>query len=158
MNRNTSGVRRQAEGATALLTRNKAAWHFVSHRTPKRSGLTLIEVMLAIVILGIGSGTLMLATARCLGVVTKARHYSTAQRLILRVGAENPLSRGDVEAGIESGDFENGYSWEREIMEPEDEYREGLYIVRTRVSWSTRGKERFEEIVTWHYVEPEEEK
>jgi len=127
--------------------------------TPARkAGLTLIEVMLAIVILGIGSGTLMLATARCLGVVTKARHYSTAQRLILRVGAENPLSRGDVEAGIESGDFEDGYSWEREIMEPEDEYREGLYIVRTRVSWSTRGKERFEEIVTWHYVEPEEEK
>jgi len=47
--------------------------------------------------------------------------------------------------------------WEREIIEPEDEYREGLYTVRTRVNWSTRGKERFEEIVTWHYVTPEEE-
>jgi len=122
-----------------------------------KNGLTLIEVMLAIVILGVGSGVLMLATARCLAVVTKARHYSTAQRLILRIGAENPLTRNEIETGVESGDFEDGTSWEREIIEPEDEYREGLYTVRTRVNWSTRGKERFEEIVTWHYVTPEEE-
>jgi len=122
----------------------------------RKAGLSLIEVMLAVVILGIGSGTLMLATARCLGVVTKARHYSTAQRLILQVGAENPLTRRDIELGTESGDFDDGYRWEREIIEPEDEFREGLYTVRTRVSWSRRGKERFEETVTWHYIEPEE--
>jgi len=127
-------------------------------RVARRRGLTLIEVLLAIVILGIGAGTLMLATARCISVVSKARHYSAAQRLILRVGAENPLTRGEMDAGIESGDFEDGYSWEREVIEPEDENREGLYTVRTRVGWSTRGKERFEEIVTWHYIEPEEER
>ncbi len=119
-------------------------------------GLTLIEVMLAIVILGIGSGTLMLATARCLAVVTKARHYSTAQRLIQQVGAENPLSRGELRDETTSGDFDDGYSWEREVTESEDENREGLYTVRIRVSWSQRGKERYEEIVTWHYIEPEE--
>jgi len=127
-------------------------------RAALRRGLTLIEVMLAIVILGIGSGVLMLATARCIAVVGKARHYSTAQRLILQVGAENPLTRGEVTAGTESGDFDDGYTWEREIIEPEDEYREGLYTIRTRVSWSTRGKESFEEIFTWHYIEPEEER
>ncbi len=127
-----------------------------SRGTPTCAGLSLIEVMLAVVILGIGSGVLMLATARCLAVVTKARHYSTSQRLILQVGAENPLTRKEIETGIESGDFEDGYSWEREITEPEDEYREGLYTVRTRISWSARGKEQFEETVTWHYVEPEE--
>jgi len=119
-------------------------------------GLTLIEVMLAIIILGIGSGTLMLATARCISVVSKARHYSTAQRLILRVGAENPLTRGEISSETMSGDFDDGYQWEREVIESEDENREGLYTVRTRVSWSTRGKERYEEVVTWHYIEPEE--
>ena len=119
-------------------------------------GLTLIEVMLAVVILGIGSGTLMLATARCLSVVSKARHYSTAQRLIQQVDAENPLTRGEIRDETISGDFDNGYHWEREILESDDENREGLYTVRTRVSWSTRGKERFEEVVTWHYIEPEE--
>ncbi len=121
-------------------------------------GLTLIEVMLAVVILGIGSGALMLATARCLSVVSKARHYSAAQRLIQRVEAENPLTRGEVRDEITSGDFDDGYHWEREVIESEDENREGLYTIRTRVSWSQRGKESYEEIVTWHYIEPEEEK
>ncbi len=120
------------------------------------AGLTLIEVMLAVVILGIGSGTLMLATARCLSVVAKARHYSNAQRLIQQVEAENPLSRGELRDETVSGEFDDGYRWEREVIESEDENREGLYTVRTRVSWSTRGKERFEEVVTWHYIEPEE--
>ncbi|GEM_PF-798099 len=123
-----------------------------------KSGLTLIEVLLAMVILGIGAGTLMLATARCLAVIAKARHYSTAQRLILQVGAENPLTRSELDAGADSGSFDNGYKWEREITEPEDEEREGLYTVRTRVSWSARGRESFEEIVTWHYIPPEEER
>lgn len=121
-------------------------------------GLTLIEVMLAIVILGIGAGTLMLATARCLAVATKAKHYSNAHRLILRVGAENPLARGEVDAGTESGSFDEGYRWEREIIENENEDREGLYTVRTRVSWSARGKQSFEESTTYLYIPPEENK
>ncbi|MGE4490137.1 MAG: prepilin-type N-terminal cleavage/methylation domain-containing protein [Kiritimatiellales bacterium] len=125
---------------------------------PRKAGLTLIEVLLAVVILGIGAGVLMLATARCLAVISKSRHYSTAQRLIQQVSAEHPLTRGMVEAGRDSGEFDNeeNYSWEREITEPEDENREGLYTVRTRVSWSERGKASFEEVVTWVYIPPEE--
>jgi len=128
-------------------------------RAALRRGLTLIEVMLAVVILGIGSGVLMLATARCIAIISKSRHYSTAQRLILQVGAENPLNRAEVDAGIESGTFddENGYRWEREIKEPENENRQGLYTVRTRVSWSDRGRDSFEEVITWYYIPPEEE-
>ena len=127
---------------------------FIPHRFSL--GLTLVEVLLAVVILGVGSGVLMLATARCISVVSKARHYSAAHRLILQVGAENPLTRGEIRAGTESGAFDDAYSWEREIIEPESEDREGLYTVRTRVSWSTRGKTRFEEIVTLHYLKPKE--
>lgn len=122
-----------------------------------RAGLTLIEVLLAMVILGIGSGVLLLATARCLAIVSKARHYSTAQRLILQTDAMQPLNRGEIRPGTESGTFDNapGYKWEREITEPDDENRKGLYTVRTRVSWSDRGRETFEEVVTWHYIKPE---
>jgi len=124
-----------------------------------KRGLSLIEVMLAVVILGIGSGILLLATARCLSIVTKSQRYSTAQRLILRVGAEHPLVRVSIEAKSESGRFDNdpGYTWKREIIEPEEESRKGIYTVRTRVSWSDRGRESFEEVVTWHYIPPEEE-
>lgn len=129
-----------------------------SFSAQRKKGLTLIEVLLAVVILGVGAGVLMLATARCLAVVSKTRHYSTAQRLILRVGAEHPLTRAEIDAGSESGDFhdEPGYTWEREISEPEDENREGLYTVRTRVIWSDRGRNSYEETVTWHYIHPEE--
>jgi Tfp pilus assembly protein PilV len=120
----------------------------------------LIEVMLAVVILGIGSGVLLLATARCIAIISKSRHYSTAQRLILQVGAENPLTRVELNAGTQSGTFDDdaGYRWEREITEPEDENRKGLYTVRTRVSWSDRGRASFEEAITWFYIPPEEER
>jgi prepilin-type N-terminal cleavage/methylation domain-containing protein len=122
-------------------------------------GLTLIEVMLATVILGIGSGVLLLATARCLALITKSRHYSSAQRLIQQVGAEHPLTRSaELQTGSESGRFdeEENYRWEREITESENENRKGLYTVRTRVSWSDRGRDSFEEVTTWHYIQPEE--
>ena len=123
----------------------------------RKAGLSLIEVMLSIVILGIGAGTLLVATARCMSVVVKAQRYSTAHRLILRVDAENPLNRSEISDGTESGSFDDGYQWEREIMETNNEDREGLFTVRTRVSWSTRGKNAFEEITTYLYVPPEEE-
>jgi len=124
------------------------------------SGLTLIEVMLAVVILGIGSGVLLLATARCLAVTAKSQRYSTAQRLIQQVGAEHPLTRSsEIKTGTESGRFddEENYRWEREITQPDEENRKGLYLVRTRVSWSDRGRDSFEESTVWHFIKPEEE-
>ena len=129
-------------------------------RAALRRGLTLIEVMLAIVILSIGSGVLLLATARCIAIISKSRHYSTAQRLIQQVGAAHPLTRAKIEAGTESGTFddEEDYKWEREITETEDENRKGLFTVRTRVSWSDRGRDSFEEVTTWRFIKPEEEK
>lgn len=124
-----------------------------------KSGMTLIEVLLAVAILGVGAGVLMMATARCLAVISKSRHYSTAQRLILQVGAEHPLTRGSIKVDSDSGRFDDDpdYTWERQITEPEDENRKGLYTVRTRVSWSDRGKTSFEEVVTWQYIPPEVE-
>ena len=124
-----------------------------------RSGLTLVEVMLAIVILGIGSGILLVAVSRCMAVATKAKHYSHAHSLLLRVDAENPITRNrdEIEEGKDSGSFDDGYSWEREITESEEDGREGLYTVRTRVSWSARGKTSFEETTRYLYIRPNEE-
>jgi hypothetical protein len=115
--------------------------------------------MLAVVILGIGSGVLLLATARCLAIVSKSQRYSTAQRLIGQVAAAHPLTRATIEAGTESGRFEQDpdYEWEREITESQNENRKGLFTVRTRVSWSDRGRNSFEEITTWRFIPPEEE-
>jgi prepilin-type N-terminal cleavage/methylation domain-containing protein len=133
--------------------------HPIIRSSKSRLGLTLIEVMLAVVILGIGSGVLLLATARCLAISTKAQRYSTAQRLIGQVDAEHPLTRATMDAGTGSGTFDDDpdYQWEREITEPENENRNGLFTVRTRVSWSNRGRNSFEEVITWHFIKPEKE-
>lgn len=124
----------------------------------RKAGLTLVEVMLAVVILGVGAGVLLTATARCMAVATKAKHYSHAHRLIRRVGAEEPLTRAEIEEGTDEGTFDDadGYSWEREITESEEEDRQGLFTIRTRVSWSHRGKTAFEESMSYIYIPPEE--
>ncbi len=125
----------------------------------RKAGLTLIEVMLAVVILGIGAGVLLLATARCLSIVVKSQRYSTAQRLIGQVAAEHPLTRAQIDAETESGTFDNDpdYQWEREIIESENENRKGLFTVRTRVSWSDRDRNSFEETTTWRFIPVEED-
>lgn len=130
-----------------------------SFSAARKKGLTLVEVMLAIAILGIGAGVLLVATSRCMAVATKTQRYSRAHRLMLRVKAENPISRGrdEIVTGTDSGTFEDDFSWEREITESDAEGREGLYTVRTRVSWSARGKNAFEETRHYLYIRPDEE-
>lgn len=124
-------------------------------KTPTKStrrGLTLIEVMLAVVILGIGSGVLLVAISRCMAVATRAKHYSHAQRLLLRIEAEHPISRNEIDEGTESGTFRDGYRWEREIVQSEAEGREEIYTIHTRVSWSARGTDSFESTTVYRYI------
>ena len=121
-------------------------------RAAKR-GLTLIEVLLAVVILGISSSAILVGVSRCLAVIRKARHYENARRFLYRVELEHPLDREDIEASDRSGSFEGvaGYSWMREIEPVDPEFRPGLYRVSTRVLWSDRGEERAEEVTTYVY-------
>ena len=55
-----------------------------------RAGVTLIEVMLATVILSAGISALVLAATRALAVAGKAKEYETARRLIGQVDLEIP--------------------------------------------------------------------
>ena len=58
-----------------------------------RSGLTLIEVMLALLILGVALPPLVAAAGRCLSIAKKARHYETARELLARVELEHRIKR-----------------------------------------------------------------
>ncbi len=117
-------------------------------------GLTLIEVILALVILVIGVTSMMAAMSRCLGVVRTARKREVARGLILRVDIENPIESVDMEELSESGDFEDaeGYTWSRDIVMIDEEERPGLFLVTTRVQWSERGRDAFEEITIYKYA------
>lgn len=125
--------------------------------TSKR-GLTLIEVLIALTIITVGVSSLMPAMASCLNVVRTVRNREMARSLLRRVDVENPIERTKFEERSETGDFEDApaYDWSRNILMVDEEERPGLFLVTTRVRWSERGRDTFEEITTYTYA-PESE-
>lgn len=121
--------------------------------------MTLIEVLLAVVILGTALMALVEGASRALAVVRQARNYEQARRMLGRVDAENPLRLMDeITAGQESGGFVGGpagWNWVRilEDFGQVDEEQEGLFKLTTRVYWSQTGERRgMEETVQFLYV------
>lgn len=116
--------------------------------------MTLIEVLIAMVILSVGVSSMMLAMSRCLAVVRTARNRDVARNLLRLVDVETPIDRKSIEEISESGDFEEteGYIWHREIIMVDEEERPGLFLVTTSVQWSERGKDAFEEITEFKYA------
>ncbi|MEN7973420.1 MAG: prepilin-type N-terminal cleavage/methylation domain-containing protein [Verrucomicrobiota bacterium] len=126
----------------------------MSLETTSKKGMTLIEVLIALIILSIGVSSMMLAMSRCLAVVRTARNRETARGLIQRVDIENPIEDADLGELSESGDFEDveGYTWSREIIMIDEEERPGLFLATTRIQWSEQGRDAFEEITAYKYA------
>ena len=120
--------------------------------------MTLIEVMLAVAILGVSLGVLVEAASRALAVVRQARNYELARRMLGRVDAENPLRALDeIVAGQTGGGFDGGpagWSWTRtlEDLGADDEQQEGLFKMTTRVFWAQGERPSMEEAVQMLYV------
>jgi prepilin-type N-terminal cleavage/methylation domain-containing protein len=119
-----------------------------------KKGLTLIEVLIALVILTVGVSSMMLAMSQCLSVVRTARNREVARGLLRRVDIENPIDRKTIEETDEEGEFEDleGYIWLRNILMVDEEERPGLFLVTTRVQWSEKGRDAFEEIIAYKYA------
>jgi len=126
----------------------------IKPRHIRKQGLTLIEVLIALLILSVGVSSMMVAMSRCLAVVRTARNRNVAQALIRRVDIENPIESKDIEELSESGRFDDtpGYIWEREIIAVDEEERPGLFLVTVRIRWSERDRETKEEITTYKYA------
>ena len=116
--------------------------------------MTLIEVMIAMVILFIASTALLTAMASSLSVVRTARCREVARGLIMRVDLEFPIDDVDMNESSEEGTFEDveGYTWFRDIQMVDMEERPGLFQVTTRIQWSERGKQAFEEVTALRYA------
>lgn len=128
----------------------------------RKAGLTLIETLLAMVILGIGLSILVSSAGRALSVAKRARHFSTARHLFDIVELENPIP--DIEEAsetTESGGFDapnDAYTWTR-MVEPSFDFEgeeTGYFTVRTRVMWSDRGQQSYEELVTGVFAATDE--
>jgi hypothetical protein len=112
----------------------------------------LLEVMIAVVILGTSLGGLVALASRSLGVVRQAENYEVARRMLGRVDAEHPLWLEDeIVAGRTGGRFEGweategNWRWERVIEEVETtgesgaDEKAGLFLLTTRVMWGQEG-------------------
>lgn len=123
--------------------------------THYKRGMTLIEVLLASVILGTGLAALLTATSRCLIVMRRSQEYQQAQWALTQGELEFPiLYAEDIMDQDVSGEDYDGYTFSREIEDDEDE--DGLYLVRSKVTWESAGREKIEEVVEYVY-QPESE-
>lgn len=119
--------------------------------------MTLIEVLLAAVLLGISLTVILMGISSCLSVMRAAKRFQEAQWVLGLGELAYPIKATadvmeDVPVSADSGLFE-GYSFEREVEEDEDE--DGLFVVRTRVFWGSGGPGAAEEVV--HLVFEEKE-
>jgi len=124
-------------------------------------GLTLIEVLMAVIILSISMTALLIASSRCIAVMTAARDYQAARWILQTKQLEHPIlyetieEIEDIEVGLEADD--NGFSFERIVEDDDDE--DNLYLVRSIVSWKNKGylaKEEYIEYI-WFVSEDEED-
>ena len=119
----------------------------------RRAGVTLIEVLLATLILGICVVGLMQGISACTAVFHASTFVKQASNVLARGDAEHPLViNNDPEEDLAvppDGSLLDGWTYERECLEDEDE--DGLFLVRTRIvhGHGGLGNEKVYERLVW---------
>jgi general secretion pathway protein I len=126
-------------------------------RTRSQAGFTLLEVLLAVVILGVSLTTILLQfqTALHAGSISQERTNAViyAKEKLESLKIEDELSESS-----QSGTFENGYEWETKVSlyEYEDQeedisyedLRHETYKLRATVKWNSGINKRQIELIT----------
>lgn len=105
-------------------------------------GFSLLEVLVAFIILSLALGVLMRIFSGGLGNIGAAEHYSRAVAIaesqLAAAGIESPLTEGE-----NAGEIENGYTWRTSVRryDADEQPLEGvvlpvdLYQVEVTVNW-----------------------
>ncbi|MFO7871052.1 MAG: prepilin-type N-terminal cleavage/methylation domain-containing protein [Kiritimatiellia bacterium] len=115
-----------------------------------REGMTLVEMMLALAILGAALAWLLASTSSCLAVIKKSIRYQEAQWTFGVGELEHVVGNLEEVEDMEVEPVEyDGYTFSREVGEDSDE--DNLYVVRTRVSWGEGEGKYIEEVARYMY-------
>ena len=126
----------------------------------RRSGMTLIEVLLATMILGLSFVALLTALSRCLAVIRVAKNFQEAHYVLGTAAVEFPLLRSRVEEVDDPGDWEvsgesydNGFTYTRTVDDPDIDGDDDFRLVRITetVSWETMGKTKSEVVESFKF-------
>ena len=113
-------------------------------------GMTLVEVLLSIMILGVGLVSVMVSVSQCMGLIRASKEYLDAQWVLGLGELKNPIREtrnveDDVPVSEMSLDeFLNDdmkarrYVYERVVDKKEEDpdiEDDGLFVVRSRVRW-----------------------
>ena len=124
-----------------------------------RSGMTLVEVLLAAMLLGLGMMTIFTSLSRCLRLIQASRDVQRMQLAFDRGNLAHPMadiqSEDDIEKllvedddlgeGLENYVFRRTFD-EKEKPENDTDFNDHLFTVRTSVTWG-EGEDAREEIV-----------
>ncbi len=123
-----------------------------------KAGMTLVEILMALAILAISAGVLMTATSRCLAVVSTAKNYYEARRILETGELDYPLlvvkkkNEKELKAlNLNVGPIEYPRNFTYQRTSERDPDKEDLMVIKTRVSWSAKGKAAFEEVTSYLY-------
>ncbi|MGI6496221.1 MAG: type IV pilus modification PilV family protein [Kiritimatiellia bacterium] len=127
-----------------------------------KSGMTLVEVLLATIILATGLTALLTGLSSCLAVMRASRVVSTAQWVLGMGELKHPLRAVEELEELDiDGDtsIAEGFTFSRKVEEKEiadDDEDDGLRVVRTRVSWGSGKEGEYLEVVRLLWEKPED--
>lgn len=112
-------------------------------------GFTLLEVIIALAILGIGFALAMELLASGVRSVRASEDYTQAVLLARQKMAEIAATRS-LDGSADAGEFSGGFHWVSEVqpLPQEEDLPAQLYQVRVRIAWPGRRGEKSLDLYT----------
>jgi len=123
-----------------------------------KSGLTLIEVLLASALLSVAMVSMLTAISRCLHVFQVSASYHNALWALTAGEVEHPLIKTLKADDIEPDDYEvspeeyGDVTYERAVEDPYEDDEDSevrLLVIKTKLSWMGRNREKNENITRY---------
>jgi len=117
-------------------------------RCRNNPAFTLIEAVVALAIMSVSAFALLTAASRCLAVARSAKNLHSAISVLDRGELEFPLKPTNevMDNVVDPVAYDEKYTFERSV-DPFGEEKD-LFLIRTKVSWSRKGKQASEQVET----------